>query len=227
MARRKRRSRRARNAKGLFVKKYRRNPRKRRSTKGKRRAAQGYVVGTRKIRRRKLNPRVRHRRRYRRNPMGLPSLGSITSQLTAAGIGAAGAIGLNVALSFIPLPDALKTGYVRHGVRLASALVLSMLAKKFLGAKPWINTATAGALTVIVYDIGKAVIQTASPEIGARLGEFEDVSLEGDLDGEEGFYDPASPLSAYLEGPSVDSNGNADDGMGAYMMEGNLDGLYA
>lgn len=224
--RRKRRS-----TKGRFVKKThaRKARRSRRRSSGARHPAQGYTVGSRKIRRRKLNPRGSRRRRYRRNPIGLPSLGSITSQLTAAGIGAAGAMAVNFGLSFLPLPDALKTGYARHGVRLASALVLNMLAKKFLGNKPWINQATAGALTVIVYDIGKAAISTAAPEVAARLGEYEDVSLSGDLDGDEGFYDPASVLSdngtgAYLEGPGVDEGGDVDE-MGAYM-EGNLDGIY-
>lgn len=227
MAKRRKRRSSSRTAKGHFKKSTHTKRRRRRSSGGKRHAATGYTVGSRKIRRRKLNPRGARRRRYRRNPIGLPSMAGITGQLMNAGIGAAGAMALNFGLSFIPLPDSLNTGYVKQGVRLASALAANMLAKKFLGNKPWINVATAGALTVIMYDIGKTALTAAMPETAARLGDYEDVSLNGDLDGDEdGFVDPASVLSegagAYLEGPGAD-DGDADD-MGAYM-EGDLDGV--
>lgn len=198
--------------------------RRRRRSSGARHAATGYTIGSRPIRRRKLNPRGSRRRRYRRNPMGLPSLGGLTSQLVPAALGAAGGMALNIGLSFLPLPDSLKTGWARHGVRLAGAFGLGMIAKKFLGSKG--NAVALGAMTIVLYDIGKQVLQTATPELGARLGEYEDVSLSGDLDGDEGFYDPASVISedvgagAYLNGPD---EGDADE-MGAFM-EGDLDGV--
>lgn len=214
MAKRKRRRSSARKSKSVV--------RRRRRSSGKRHAATGYTVGSRPIRRRKLNPH--RRRRYRRNPLGLPSLGGFTSQLMPAALGAAGGMALNIGLSFLPLPDTLKTGWARHGVRLAGAFGLGVLAKKFLGAKG--NAVALGAMTIVLYDIGKQVLQTATPELGARLGEYEDVSLSGDLDGDDGFYDPAPVIQdgagAYLDGPD---DGDADE-VGAYM-EGNLDGLYA
>lgn len=226
MAKRRKRRSSARSTKGRFTKKTH-TVRRRRRKSGARHAASGYTVGSRPIRRRKLNPRVR-RRRYRRNPLGLPSLGGLTSQLMPAALGAGGAIALNVGLSFLPLPDSLKTGWTRHGVRLVGALGLGWLAKKFLGAKG--GAVALGALTVVMYDIGKQVLQTATPELAARLGDFEDVTVSDD----SGFYDPASVISgtgAYLEGMrGVDSYGNADDlqGAGAYMegeLDGELDGL--
>lgn len=222
MAKRRKRRSSKRSASGRFVKKTHTTRRRRRRTSSrKRHAAAGYTVGSSPIRRRKLNPR--RRRRYRRNPLGLPSLGGITSQLVPAALGAAGGMALNLGLSFLPLPDTLKTGWARHGVRLGGALALGWLAKKFLGSKG--NAVALGALTIVLYDAGKQALQTFTPELGARLGEFEDVSLSGDLDGDDGFYDPSPVLSdgagAYLEGP--DDGGTADD-MGAFM-EGDLDGV--
>lgn len=232
--RRRRKSKGARNAKGHFVKKTHKarakRVRRRRSSGGARRAAVGYTVGSRRIRRRKLNPRMIRRRKHRnpRGLFGLPSMGSITGQLMNAGLGAAGGLGLNLALSYIPLPESLKTGWPRHGVRLVGAFGLGMLAKRFLGAKG--QAVATGALTVVMYDILKQVIGGVSPEIGTRLGEFEDVSLgSDDID----FIDPASPLDgnldgtgAYLNGPGSDDSGTADDmGTGAYL-QGDLDGQY-
>lgn len=226
--RRKRRSS-ARNAKGHFVKRRRKSRvakavvKRRRRRAGKRSPAMGYTIGPRRIRRRKLNPRGRRRRH---NPRFLPSFSGVMDQLMNASLGAAGGLGLNLALSYIPLPDALKTGWPRHGVRVVGALALGMLAKHFLGSKG--NAVAAGALTIAVYDIGKQVINGVSPEIGARLGEFEDVSLSGD---DFDYIDPATPIEgmgSFLTGP--DANGSVDEQpMGNYLqgnLDGNLDGRY-
>lgn len=225
MAKRRRRRSRARNAKGHFVKGHkraRRNPRRRKATaRRSRRRAVGYTVGPRKIRRRKLNPRSR--RRARRNPRGFGSLSprNLLGQLVPAAYGAGGAIALNLALSYLPLPAMLQTGIPKQVTRLVGAMAVGWAAQKFLGGER-AKAIGMGALTVVVYDIVKGLILTASPDIGARLGDFEDVSLE---DG--GFVDPASPIrgfGAYLE------NAPDTDGMGAYLqgeLDGNLDGNYA
>lgn len=232
MAKRKRRAGK-RNAKGHFVKRSakrrtkaaRRITRRRRSG-GKRHAASGYTVGTKRIRRRKLNPRGARRRRHR-NPRFLPSFSGVRDQLMNAGLGAAGGLGLNLALSYIPLPDVLKTGWARHGVRLVGALGLGALAKRFLGSKG--NAVAAGALTIVVYDIGKQVISSVSPEISARLGEYEDVTLSGD---ELDYIDPASPIDgmgSFLTGPTADDGSTDENGMGSFLqgdLDGNLDGRY-
>jgi hypothetical protein len=220
MAKRRRRS---RTAKGRFVKKSHKSAARRtrrRKSSGSRRPAVGYTVGSRKIRRRKLNPRMHRRRRYKRNPFGLGrsmSVSGILGQLVPAAYGAGGAVALNLALSYLPLPDALKTGWPKNVTRLAGAMLIGTLARKFLGARG--NAVGAGALTVVVYDIVKGLIATAAPDIGVRLGEFEDVTLLDD-----GFVDAASPVrgfGAYLEGEGDDNEGT--NGLSAYL-EGNLDG---
>lgn len=223
MAKRKRRARRS--ASGRFMKKSHkstaRRTRRRRSASGSRRRAIGYTVGSGKIRRRKLNPRVHRRRRARRNPIAGLSVNGILGQLVPAAYGAGGAIALNLGLSYLPLPDVLKTGWPRHLTRLAGAMVVGYAARRFLGERG--KAVGFGALTVVVYDIVKGLLATAAPDLGARLGDFEDVTLADD-----GFIDAASPvrgLSAYLQG-SADADGV--DGMGAYLqgnLDGNLDGV--
>lgn len=220
MAKRRRRSR-TRNAKGHFVKRRRarRNPRR---VAGKKRRATGYVIGRGPVRRRKLNPRMHRRRRARRNPLGGLSVNSIMGSLVPAAYGAGGAIVLNLGLSYLPLPDMLKTGWGRHITRLAGAMVVGYGARKFLGERG--RAVGFGALTVVMYDILKGLIATAAPDFGARLGDFEDVSLS-----DEGYIDPASPIrgvSAYLTGDVDDNDGV--DGMSAYLegdLDGNLDGV--
>jgi hypothetical protein len=175
----------------------------------------GYTVGSGPIRRRK---------RYKRNPMGLGSVKNIvTGQLLPAAYGAGGAVVLNLALSYLPLPDAVKTGWPRHGVRLVGALAVGWAARKFVKGSTG-NAMAAGALIVVVYDIVKAALAQFAPEIGSRLGEFEDVSI----DDPAGIYDPATLISgtgALLTGPDDNDGVDGDlDGMGA-LLQGDLDGV--
>lgn len=173
------------------------NPRK--VTRRKRRAS-GYVVGSGPIRRRKLNPRKARRvsRRRRSNPRF--SLSGITSQLKPAVYGAGGALALDLAMGYIPLPEMLRTGYARHATRIVGALGVGFLAAKFLGSKG--QDMGRGALTVAMYGLVKDVaLKFAPPAIATRLGDYEEVSVDG-------YMDPAPVLGAYM-------NGGND--LGAYM----------
>lgn len=186
--------------------------------------AVGYTVGSAPIRRRKLNPRRVHRKRYKRNPMGLGSVKSIVSgQLLPAAYGAGGAVVLNLALSYLPLPDSVKTGWPRHGVRLVGALAVGWAARKFVKGNVG-NAMATGALIVVVYDIVKAALAQFAPEIGSRLGEFEDVTV----DDPAGIYDPATLIQgtgALLTGPDDGDGVDGDlDGVGA-LLQGDLDGV--
>lgn len=188
--------------------------------------AVGYTVGSAPIRRRKLNPRRVHRKRYKRNPLALGSMKNIvTGQLLPAAYGAGGAVVLNLALSYLPLPESVKTGWPRHGVRLVGALAVGWAARKFVKGNVG-NAMAAGALIVVVYDIVKAALAQFAPEIGSRLGEFEDVSI----DDPAGIYDPATLINGtgalMLNGPDDNDGVDGDlDGVGA-LLQGDLDGVY-
>lgn len=218
-----------RNAKGRFVKggggapKRRRRKvsravvaraaprRRRRSSGGKRRPAMGYVVGTRKIRRRKLNPRM-HRRRHRRyNPRF--SISGITSQLMPAAYGAAGGIALDVALGYLPLPAMLKTGYAKHATRIVGALGLGWLASKVRIGKA--SAIGQGALTVAVYGLMKDLLVQFAPSVKG-LGDYEEIAIDNTAD-QIGAYLAGGPVGAYLAGPQDDSWDRDGASLGAYM----------
>lgn len=176
---------------------------RRRSRGGKRHSVSGYTVGTKRIRRRKLNPRSYRRRRHR-NPI---SVSGITNQLMPAAYGAAGGIALDVALGYIPLPAMFKTGYAKHATRIAGALGIGMLAKKFLKGKG--SAVAAGAMTIAVYGLLKDVIVQFAPSVRG-LGDYEEISIDNTAD-QIGAYLPGSPVGAYLP------DGSTAPGMGAYL----------
>lgn len=178
--------------------------RRRRASGGKRRPAVGYVVGSRRIRRRKLNPRRVSRRRRHSNPRF--SIGGITSQLMPAVYGAGGALALDVALGYIPLPAMLQTGYARHATRIVGALGIGWLGRKFLGSKG--AAAGAGALTVAVYGLLKDVAVQATAGKVKGLGDYEEIQVDG-------YYDPAPQIGAYMQ-----------SGVGAYMSGDGVDSSY-
>ncbi len=187
--------------------------RRRRAAAGKRRPAVGYVVGAKRIRRRKLNPRaVRRKARRHSNPRF--SLSGITSQFVPALYGAGGALALDVALGYIPLPDMLKTGYVRHATRIVGALGIGFLASKFLRGKA--QAVGQGALTVAVYGLLKDVAAQVTAGKVKGLGDYEVVDVSG-------YYDPASTVGAYLQGPS--DLGDDLNGTGAYMADPVMAGM--
>jgi hypothetical protein len=160
------------------------------------RKATGYVVGSAPIRRRHMNPR--HRRRHH-NPR--LSIAGITSQVVNGAFGAAGALAVDVALGYIPLPAMLKTGYGKHATRIAGALGVGFLASKV--AKGRAQAIGSGAMAIAVYGLLKDVVVQFAPNIKG-LGDYEEVVVNPGV-GE--YFDNASPLSAYLE----------DQGVGAYM----------
>ena len=173
--------------------------RRRRRTGGKKHYVSGaYTVGNARARRWKINPRRRHRRS---NPRF--SVSGITSQLMPAAYGAAGGIALDVALGYLPLPEMLKTGYVKHATRIVGALGIGWAARKFLKGKG--NAVAAGALTVAMYGLLKDVIVQFAPSVRG-LGDYEEISIDSTSD----------QLGAYLSGDD-DRLPDGSAGVGAYL----------
>ena len=224
-----------RNSKGRFVKRSAKAPKRRkhkrhanpikkvahkkRSRKvarksAKRRPAVGYVVGTKRIRRRKLNPRRRHHYAKRRHRNPRFSVSGITSQLVPAAIGAGGAIALDVLLGYVSpmLPATITTGYAKHGLRIAGALGVGFVAKKFLGSKG--HAVAEGALIVALYKLMTDVlVQYAPAAVTVGLGDYEEVAIDNTADQIGAYMDPAARLGAYLPDGSIARSGP----IGAYM----------
>lgn len=143
------------------------NPRKRRrKVKARVRRRKHRARSVTRIRRRRSimayspNPRKRRRRsRSMRSRMrglrGFSPAGFVQGQLMPAGIGAVGALGLDVILNMLPLPVAFNTGYMRPVTRIAGAvgigIIAGMVTNKRMGEQ-----VAAGALTVTLYDLIKS-----------------------------------------------------------------------
>lgn len=230
------RRRRARNAKGRFVKNSRKrrrspvaakrrrrrhnpiaavavNPRRRRrrnpvaimNPRRRRHAARhravGYTVGSRRIRRRKMNPRLSF------SPRG------IMNALIPAGMGAAGAVALDVAMNFVPLPAQFQTPLYKNIARIAGAFALGYVSSFVLGREK-AKQVTLGALTVASYNVVRDVVTTNFPQLGLHGAETYDLS-----DLRMGYISPAARLSPGVGAYMRSSMPTPAPGVGAYMRD--------
>jgi len=114
----------------------------------------------------------------------------------AVGTGALGAVGLDVAMAYLPLPTMLQTGWANILTRAAGAVGLGWLAGMAMGKKIGSEVA-AGGLIVVAYS---GIKQVLAPTLGTSVKGLSGLADFGD-------YAPAyGQQSAAMVG-----------GMGAYM----------
>lgn len=176
------------------------NPRKR-ATRRKRRK----TTVRRKRRRNPVaaNPRRRRTsRRRRRNPQRFTAA-KLQRQLTVATQGALGALGLDIALAYIPLPAQMQGPFIGPVIKGFGAVALGMVAGMAGIRAETANRMVEGALTVQIHGIAKQMV---------------------------GQFMPAIPLSAYVDqlgyyGSGWNPNMSVDDpdwnnsGMSAYLTD--------
>jgi hypothetical protein len=206
--------------------KRRHHVRARRRHSGTRRRAIGYTVGTRKIRRRKLNPHRRHRARHRRHHN--PSLRGITGQVMptvkAGAWGAAGALGLDAAWGLITtnLPSLaayLTNPYVTFIAKAFAAVGVGALGGKVARGRG--RDLAVGAMTVVTHDFLKSTLQSMAPSLfgpGGTLSLGAYLSATGSPDYMGAYLSGAAPIvgtatipQAYL--PFSGSSGSTSDGV--------------
>lgn len=135
--------------------------------------------------RRKHNPiRAHRRRRYRPNPMRMGSVAGFTKHtLMPSVVGAAGALGIDVILGFLPIPPQFKTGHMRAIVKIAGAVGVGILASNFM-KRETAHQIAAGAITVTLYDVMKGYLRQAVPtlplsEADVMYEEYPNLSYAG------------------------------------------------
>lgn len=141
--------------------------------------------------RRNPSPPVRRRRRRARsNPMTL-NVRRLTRDLFRPALnGVAGSLVVDGAFGYLPIPDQFRTGYGRHGIKAALAVLLGVVGGRFFNPRTATGMAL-GSLTVTGHEIGRELVATYAP----------DVALDG----------LGMPLGAYITGPG------AGPTMGAYV----------
>lgn len=132
---------------------------------------------------------ARRRSRRRHNPI---SMHKPLAMLMPALMGAGGALVVNAAMNYIPLPTMLTTGKLRYATKFGIALLIGHFGKKFLGHKA--VQMAEGAMIVTMTEALKDVVGGAT---GLQLGDSDGIS----------YISPAQ-LAAYTDG-SVN--------MGAYL----------
>lgn len=160
------------------------NPRKRRRkaakkvrrVKARRRRTRAAPVARRRRRRNPIARRVHRARRRRRNPIGL-NLNSVKNQVMDAAYGAGGAVVLDVALGYLPVPDSMKSGVAAPIFKGAAAIALGMVASKVVSSSIAAKM-TNGALTVMLHGILRETVGKALPNV--QMGGWGDYGFETD-----------------------------------------------
>ncbi len=145
----------------------RRNPNNRRNTYNRRprraKVMRTYVA----------NPRRRRRSYRRRNPAArrMTFQSVVNQNLMPAFQGGAGALALDIAWGYLPIPANMKVGPMRHFIKGAGALALGMIAGTTRLARPaTIHNMTTGALTVIMHTAMRETVAQFAPNV--PLGEY-------------------------------------------------------
>ena len=172
--------------------------RKRSSAKRRRRRSVAVAAPRRRRRRSHAVRRIRRRR----NPSLRGIGGQIVPAVKAGVVGAAGGLGLSVALGFLApkLPAQLQSGYALTAVKILGALGVGIVGNMVLRGKG--NALAQGAMTVVLYDELKKVIAAQFPAV--PMGEYMSI-------GEPVGYDPA------LELDDSSGDGEGGEGVGEYM----------
>lgn len=183
----------------------RRNPSRRRRRIGVRRNPSTNVVpfygaAPKRRRRRAVHRRSSLRRRHARTFRGFAPRSFINDTLMPAGVGAIGALGVDMALSYASpfLPAMLSSGIGLAAARIGGAVAVGYAASMAMGRR-FGEQVTAGAITVTLYDLIKAQVRTMglpgisglgwvspSMQVGTYVGDgmsSYDGSYQGSLSG--------------------------------------------
>ena len=99
--------------------------------------------------------------RRRRNPI---RRGIVDKLVIPAVTATAGALALDIAWAYLPLPVTIKAGPLKHVAKAAGAIGLSILAGNVV-KKSTADAMGLGALTVVLHQAAKEMIQRVAPQV--------------------------------------------------------------
>lgn len=197
------------------------NPRRRRRKTTRRKK----TVVRRRRRNAFTNPRRRRRtvaRRRRRNPQRLTAA-KIQSQVMTAAQGALGALGLDIALAYIPLPPQMQGPFIGPVIKGLGAIGLGVVANMAGVRAETANRMAEGALTVQIHGIGKQMLGQFAPQIA--LSAYVDNGMgyygSGWNPNADAYDDPdwQGGMATYLTDISADDIGMDEGGFSMYENE--------
>jgi hypothetical protein len=142
----------------------------------------------------------------------------INQAVIPAAQSAGGAIALDFVWGFVPLPDNIKQGPMRHVAKGLGAIVIGRIAGQVLGRKVGDNMAM-GALTVTFHQAFREMITQFAPGVASNLAYYSA--------GADAGYDPTlgQGMGYYVQSPRLTTQGgesvpNANSELGYYVQEG-------
>jgi hypothetical protein len=122
------------------------------------------------------------------------SVAGIMRDIVPAGIGAAGALGVDIAMGYVRpmLPAGFSGPLIEPLIKIGGAIGVGYLAGQIMGRR-FGEQVTAGALTVAMYDIIKGFVRQAAPGL---LSEYVGYYDEGDE--QIGWISPAEQVGEYV-----------------------------
>lgn len=141
------------------------------------------------------------------------TLQGITNQIVMpAATAGAGALALDILWGYVPVPEAIKTGPMRHVAKGLGAIVLGQVVG-MIGTRKMGDTMAMGALTVTFYNAFRELTAQFMPNV--NLGYYSAGANAG-YDPQLGYY-VSSPQLAVSRGESVPTNNSE---LGYYVQEG-------
>jgi hypothetical protein len=163
--------------------------------------------------------------------------GILNTTVIPAAVAGAGALSLDVLWSFMPLPENLKTGPLRHVVKGAGAIGLGWLAGMVVNKKTAAQL-TTGALTVVTYNAMKEMVARFMPGVplgyysagmpAGTMGEYVSSGGMGEYVSTGDATDPylAKMLTTPFAGPSAADMAYQQGAMSAMESENNAPLVY-
>ena len=146
-------------------------------------------------RRRRRNPirrqayRATSARIRRRNPV---RRGIVDTTIIPAATATMGALGLDIAWAYLPIPDTVKVGPMKYLAKAGGAIGLSYLAGMAVSKKT-AETLGVGALTVVMHQAAREFISRTMPTLAMDgMGYYPPSSM--------GYYNPALPAGETSSG---------------------------
>ena len=145
-----------------------------------------------------------------------------------------GALALDFAWNFLPLPESVANGFLRHVAKMGGAIAMALGAERVFD-KRTAELMGVGAMTVVAHGAAKEMLQTAFPDLnlgyysaGPIVGKLATTAGPGTFTTGQvmGAYVPGAGMQAYVPGAGMDDSALGPAGAMSMYVEGGESAYY-